>query len=166
MRLSNVEYSVRSSEFHDVRHRGWLKAARRGFRGGLEEQTGTHHMTRALSPFRAQEILLAVLLANPLACCRWELERRRMIPPSNFVLRIIIEEDPSLVRHLNARYADAARDGGLETAERDALFDILGLHFTGRTWPREGGMQATRRFMTELLEAMSATNWKVDLLAA
>jgi hypothetical protein len=31
---------------------------------------------------------------------------------------------------LNAGYADAAPDGGLDASERDALFDVLGLHFT------------------------------------
>jgi len=75
---------------------------------------------------------LAVLLPAPLACCRWELERRHMTPPSNFALRFIVEEDCKLVRTLNAGYADAAPDGGLDASERDALFDVLGLHFTGR----------------------------------
>jgi hypothetical protein len=54
-----------------------------------------------------------------------------MMPPSNFVLRIIVEEAPKLVRSLNAHYADAAADGGLEPDERDALFDAIGRHFTG-----------------------------------
>jgi len=39
-----------------------------------------------------------------------------MTPPSNFALRIIVEEDPRLVRSLNASYADAASDGGLDRA--------------------------------------------------
>jgi hypothetical protein len=108
---------------------------------------------------------LARLLPGPLACCRWELEQRRMIPPSNFALRIVVEEDSRLVRRLNAEYADAAQDGGLEAAERDALFDILGQHFTGRPWPRSVGMEVTRRFMADLQNAMIATRWKVDLLA-
>jgi hypothetical protein len=72
---------------------------------------------------------LAVLLPAPLACCRFELARRRMIPPSNFALRIVVEEDPILVRSLNARYADATSDGGLEAADREALLDIVGKHF-------------------------------------
>jgi hypothetical protein len=88
-----------------------------------------------------------------------------MIPPSNFALRIIVEEDPKLVRILNAHYAEAAPDGGLESVERDALFDVVGRHFTGRPWPRSGGMDATRRFMADLQSAMTATLWKVDLLA-
>jgi hypothetical protein len=74
------------------------------------------------SPFFLEKIL-ATLLPAPLACCRVELEQRRMTPPSNFVLRIIVEEDPKLVRTLNANYAGAAADGGLEPAERDALHD-------------------------------------------
>jgi hypothetical protein len=109
---------------------------------------------------------LATLLPGPLGCCRWELELRRMTPPSNFALRFIVEEDANLVRRLNAGYAGAAPDGGLEKAELDALFDVLGQHFTGQPWPRSGGMDATRRFMTSLQEAMTVTNWKVDLLAA
>jgi len=88
-----------------------------------------------------------------------------MTPPSNFALRFLIEEDPKLVRALNARYADAAPDGGLEPAERDALLDVLGRHFTGRPWPRTGDMQITRRFMADLQKAMIATRWNVDLLA-
>jgi hypothetical protein len=108
---------------------------------------------------------LATLLPGPLACCRWELERRHMIPPSNFILRIIVEEDPALVRTLNAYYADAAADGGLETAEREALFDVVARHYTGRPWPGSGGMDVTRRFLAELQKAMTATRWKVDLLA-
>jgi len=109
--------------------------------------------------------MLAILLTAPLACCRWELEQRHMTPPSNFALRIIIEEDPKLVRTLNAHYADAAADGGLEAAEKDALFDVLGGHFTGQPWPRSGGMDATRRFMADINNAMIATRWRVDLLA-
>jgi hypothetical protein len=108
---------------------------------------------------------LATLLPAPLACCRWELERRHMTPPSNFALRIIVEEDPKLVRTLNARYADAAADGGLEAVEKDALLDVLARHFTGRPWPRSGGMASTRRFMGDLQNAMIATRWKLDSLA-
>ena len=113
----------------------------------------------------APETTLATLLPAPLACCRWELERRHMTPPSNFALRIIVEEDPKLVRTLNAHYADAAADGGLEAVEMDALFDVLARHFTGQPWPRSGGMDSTRRFMADLQSAMIATRWKVDPLA-
>lgn len=111
------------------------------------------------------ERTLATLLPAPLACCRWELEQRHMTPPSNFVLRIVVEEDPKLVRTLNAHYADAAPDGGLDSLERDALLDVVGRHFIGQPWPRSGGMDATRRFMVELQRAMSRTGWTVDLLA-
>lgn len=69
------------------------------------------------------------------------------------------------MRMLNARYRDAAPDGGLEAAERDALFDVIGKHFTGRPWPRSGGMNATKRFMADLQPAMIEARWKVDLLA-
>ena len=89
-----------------------------------------------------------------------------MTPPSNFALRIIVEEDPRLVRHLNAHYADATPDGGLDAAEQDALFDVLGLHFAGRPWPRTGGVDATRRFLVDLQNAMIANRWRVDLLVA
>jgi hypothetical protein len=87
-----------------------------------------------------------------------------MTPPSNFALRIIVEEDAKLVRTLNANYADAAADGGLEADEKDALFDILARHFTGRPWPRLGGMDATRQFIANLQNSMVATGWRVDLL--
>jgi hypothetical protein len=112
----------------------------------------------------ALEMTLATLLPTPLACCRWELKQRHMTPPSNFVLRIIVEEDARLVRTLNANYADAAADGGLEAGEKELLFDILARHFTGRPWPRSGGMDATRHFMAELQSAMIATRWSADLL--
>jgi hypothetical protein len=88
-----------------------------------------------------------------------------MTPPSNFALRIVVEEDPELVRTLNAHYADAAADGGLEAVEKDGLFDVLARHFTGQPWPRSGGMNATRRFMANLQNAMIAARWTVDLLA-
>jgi hypothetical protein len=93
---------------------------------------------------------LVTLLPAPLACCRWELERRHLTPPSNFALRIIVEEDRKLVRRLNAIYVNAARDGGLDNAESDASLDVLGKHFTGRPWPRSGGLDATRHFMANL----------------
>jgi hypothetical protein len=92
------------------------------------------------------------------------IERRHMTARSNFALRIIVEEDPKLVRTLNAHYADAAADGGLEAIEMDALFDVLARHFTGQPWPRSGGMDSTRRFMTDLQNAMIATRWGVDPL--
>jgi hypothetical protein len=88
-----------------------------------------------------------------------------MKPPSNFALRFIVEDDRKLVRRLNAIYADAAPDGGLDNAERDALLDVLGVHFTGRLWPRSGGMDLTRRFMADLQHAMAAAGWKVDFFA-
>ena len=107
---------------------------------------------------------LATLLPAPLACCRWELEQRRMIPPSNFVLRIVIEESPKLVQKLNANYADVAPDGGLDAEERNALLDVLSRHFTGQPWPRSGGMETTRRFMVKLQNAMIAAKWRVDVV--
>lgn len=113
----------------------------------------------------APEKTLATLLHAPLACCRWELQHRHMTPPSDFALRIVVEDDPKLVRRLNAYYADAAPDGGLDTVERDALLDTLGRHFTGQPWPRAGGMDATRRFMADLQRAMTRAGWIVDLLA-
>jgi hypothetical protein len=84
-----------------------------------------------------------------------------MTPPSKFALRVIVEEHPKLVRVLNANYANAAPDGGLKTAEWDALLDVLGRHFTGKLWPRSGGMGAARRFLADLQHAMAATGWKV-----
>jgi hypothetical protein len=105
------------------------------------------------------------LLPAPLACCRWELEQRHMVPPSNIALRIVVEEDPTLVRSLNADYADATPDGGLDTVERDALLDVLGRHFTGQPWPRSGGMDAIRLFMANLQRAMTKAGWTVDFFA-
>jgi hypothetical protein len=108
---------------------------------------------------------LATLLSAPLACCRWELAQRHMTPPSTIALRIVVEEDPRPVRSLNAYYADAAPDGGLDAVERDALLDVLGRHFIGQPWPRSGGMDATRRFMAELQRAMARAGWSVDFFA-
>ena len=113
---------------------------------------------------RPQEMELAILLPAPLACCRWELEQRRMIPPSNFVLRIVIEESPKLVQNLNANYADVAPVGGLDAEERNALLDVLSRHFTGQPWPRSGGIDATRQIMVNLQQAMIAAKWRVGLL--
>ena len=107
---------------------------------------------------------MATLLPAALACCRRELEQRLITPPSNFLLRIVVEEDQKLVRSLNGRCADAAADGGLEAAERDALLDVLTRHFTGQRWHRSN-MEATRHFLVELQTAMMAARWKVDLLA-
>jgi hypothetical protein len=88
-----------------------------------------------------------------------------MTPPSNFALRFVVEEDRDLVRSLNANYADAPPDGSLDTTECDALFDVMGLYFTGRRWPRSGGTEATRWFVADLQHAMVATGWKVDSFA-
>jgi len=88
-----------------------------------------------------------------------------MTPPSNFALRFIVEEDCKLVRTLNAGYADATPDGGLDAAERDALFNVLGLHFTGRQWPRFGGIEVTRRYLADFQHEMIATGWKVNSFA-
>jgi len=111
------------------------------------------------------ETTLATLLPPALACCRLELEQRHITPPSDFLLRIVVEEDQKLVRLLNVRYADAAADGGLEAAERAALLDVISIHFTGKQWPCSARMEATRRFVVELQGAMRAARWKVDLLA-
>jgi hypothetical protein len=108
---------------------------------------------------------VAVLLPAPLACCRFELTQRRMIPPSNFALRIVVEEEPKLVRSLNARDADAASDGGLEAADREALLDVVGTHLTGKSWPRSGDIGATRRYMADLQRAMTRATRSVDFFA-
>jgi hypothetical protein len=107
-------------------------------------------------------MIVSTLLPAPLACCRWELERRQMVPPSNDALRQIIERDADLVQALNEFYGEAAPDGGLDKVERELLLDLLGRHFTRQLWPRTGGMQATRRFMGALRRAMVAAGWKVD----
>ena len=88
-----------------------------------------------------------------------------MAPPSNIVLPIVIEEDPKLVRRLNTYCADAAPDSGLNAVEPDALLNVLGDHFTGQPWRRGGGMDASRRSMTDLQQAMTRAGWRVDLLA-
>jgi hypothetical protein len=134
-----------------------------GSRSRLEGLHSYPHICEVEHP--APEDTLATVLHAPLLCCRWELERRHMTPPSNIALRIIVEEDPTLVRALNTHYVDAAPDGGLDTVERDALFDALGRHFTGQPWPRSGGMDATRRFMADLQRAMTRAGWSVDLFA-
>jgi hypothetical protein len=108
---------------------------------------------------------MAFLLPAPLACCRWELERRHIAPPFNFALRIIVEEDSKLVRRLNAKYSNAAPDGGLEDAEQSMLLDVLSKHFIGRPWPQSGGMETIRRFIADLQHAMVAARWKVDCFA-
>jgi hypothetical protein len=91
---------------------------------------------------------LTVLLSSALACCRWELERRHMTPPSSFALRIIVEENCKLVRTLNANYAGAAPDGAWRhpSATRCSMFwdcilpDASGLapaarKLPGGNWP-------------------------------
>jgi hypothetical protein len=77
----------------------------------------------------------------------------------------VVEEDAKLVRSLNARYGDAAPDGGLETADWEALREILGKHFTGRPWPRPGDMDAARRFMADLQRTMTRAKWSVEFFA-
>jgi hypothetical protein len=52
-----------------------------------------------------------------------------------------------------------------EPSERDALFDVLALHFTGHKWPRSGGTKATRRFVADPQHGMIAAGWKVDSFA-
>ena len=108
---------------------------------------------------------MSTLLPAPLACCRWELERRHMSPPSNDELRQIIDRDPRLVEELNLYYGDTMPDGGLDKLEGELLLDLVARHFTGRLWPRTGGMDATRRFMADLQRAMTKAGWKVDLFA-
>jgi hypothetical protein len=118
-----------------------------------------------MQPPGAQENRVSTLLSAPLACCRWELERRHMVPASNDALRQIIETAPGLVETLNEYYGDAAPDGGLDKVERELLLDLLARHFTRQPWPRTGGMDATRRFMATLQRAMAAAGWKVDAFA-
>ena len=104
---------------------------------------------------------MSTLLPAPLACCRWELERRHMVPPSNDALRQIIERDPDLVDVLNEDYGEATPDGGLDKVERELLLDLLSRHYIGQLWPRAGGMDATRKFMAKLQRAMAAAGWKL-----
>jgi hypothetical protein len=117
-----------------------------------------------LSP-RPLEQILAVRLPAPLAFRRSGLAQRRIIPPSNSALRIGVEEDPKPVRSLNARYADAACDGGLASADRETLLDIVGNRTTGNVWPRIGDMSATRRYMAGPRPATDKAGWCVHFFA-
>ena len=107
---------------------------------------------------------LAILLSAPLACCRRELEYRRIVTLSGLLLPIAIEEDPKLVRRLNRRCVDTATEGGLEPIEKDVLLDVISRHFIGQPWPRSGSVDATRSLMARLQSAMTAAKWKADLL--
>jgi hypothetical protein len=113
---------------------------------------------------RSLEQTLAVPLPAPLACCRFALERRRMIPPPNFALRIIVEEEPKLVRKLNADYADAAPDGGLISPPEMpcAMFSASTSPDSG---PRSGGMEAIRPFMAAPQRATAGARRSVDFFA-
>ena len=114
-----------------------------------------HRARRVLNTRRRHDPTYMVVHKATCRCRTWP-ERRvpSPCPPSNFVLRIVVEEDAKLVRTLNARYADATPDGGLDTVERDALLDVVAKHFIERLWPRSGGMDATRPFMADLQRAM------------
>jgi hypothetical protein len=65
----------------------------------------------------------------------------------------------------SAQYADVASDGGFESADREALLDIVGKHFTGKPWPRSGDMGATRHYMADLQRAMTSGTRSVDFFA-
>jgi peptidoglycan/LPS O-acetylase OafA/YrhL len=65
----------------------------------------------------------------------------------------------------DAGYADAAADDSLDAAEWDALLNVVGRHFTGRLWPRTGGMVATGWFMADLQRVTARAGRTVDLLA-
>lgn len=77
----------------------------------------------------------------------------------------MVEEDCELVRTLKACNADATPDGGLDAAERDALLNVLGLHFTGRQWPRFGDTEVTRRYFADFQHGMTAAGWKANSFA-
>jgi hypothetical protein len=70
-----------------------------------------------------------------------------------------------IFRQLHQIDGRASPDCGLDPAERDALFDVVGLHFTGHLWPRSGGTEATRQFVADLQHAMLGAGWKVDSFA-
>jgi hypothetical protein len=77
-------------------------------------------------------------------------------------LRIIVEEDPSAAQNLNAYCADAAAGVGLESYVHGAPLDALGRHFTDQPCPSSYGIDATKRFMADLQDAMISTKWKAD----
>jgi hypothetical protein len=54
--------------------------------------------------------------ANLLAASDF-LERPWMTPPSNLILRIIVEGDPKLVRTLDTHYVNGATDDGASRPE-------------------------------------------------
>jgi len=68
------------------------------------------------------------------------------------------------IRTLNAHYARAVADGGLEPDEQNVLFDALNRYYSGQPWPRAGGTDATMQFVADLRNAMIATRWNLDLL--
>jgi hypothetical protein len=98
----------------------------------------------------------------PLACCRFELEKQGLVPPSDKALADILETDEAFVIQLNQYYVgeESTGDHGLDTYERDWLKENIAMHFTGRSWPcNSDDRQSTEQFAKDLVVNTKAAGW-------
>ncbi len=96
----------------------------------------------------------------PLACCKFELEKQGLVPPSDQDLAKVLETDEALVTQLNQYYIGSGEEG-LDTFERDWVKEVIALHFTGCNWPcNMDNQQTTKTFAELLVKNSKAAGWR------
>lgn len=100
-----------------------------------------------------------MLNPTPLACCKAELAKISIVPPSDAALTALIETDDYLTDKLNQYYTNEGEDS-LDTAEREELYDLIAQHFTGRGWPTNmDSHEISHKFVIDFVASAIAAEW-------
>lgn len=105
-----------------------------------------------------------ILAGHHLDACINDLKSwAKITPPNRQSLRAIIK-DQDFIDMMNKWYK--GRDGsggGLDTADRDILFDIVANHFAGEHWPLN--MEGNEKFQTfriNLTSGLEKEGWTIE----
>lgn len=81
-------------------------------------------------------------------------------PPNREALRDIIK-DQEFIDEMNEWYKGNGEAGGLDTADRDILFNIVSNHFAGEDWPLNmDGPEKFDQFASKLVAGLDKAGWK------
>jgi len=100
-----------------------------------------------------------------LNACLYDLDDAGITPPTPQAARAILEKDSGFVADLNQYYTKSG-NYGLDTADRDIMFDLIAKHFTSQHWPLNmDGEEASKQFRLKLIDGLLAEGWSYKFRA-
>ena len=97
-----------------------------------------------------------------LKCCEASLANWAGISAGSLEqLKLVIQDDEGL-KECEQWYTGEVKEGthyGMDTADRDVLFDVIAQHFTGQSWPLNMERDRHDAFHAKLTEQLEEAGW-------